>query len=130
MMTIRGQRRDEAGFRPDDRFLDKLNAIAQRRAGLVMIGVPLLSIVAAIVSAILILKTDLGYTQTAPGQRIGRIEDDVKEVNLRVDTLSDFVIGQNRIIRALGADWCFRANDTVRAISDVSCFDLTRGIKR
>lgn len=129
-MTPRGQRRHDPGFRPEDRLLDKLNAVAQRRAGLIMLGVPLVSVVAAIVSALVILKTDLGYTQTAPGQRIGRIEKDVKEVNLRVDTLSDYVVSQNRILRALGADWCFRANDTVRAISDVSCFDLTRGIRR
>lgn len=116
-------RRPEAHFRPDDTMLDKLNWAAERWRGVLMILVPLASIIAAIVSAMLFLKTDIGYTQTAPGQRIQRLE-------ARVDTLRDLVVGQNRVIRALGADWCFRANDTVRAISDVSCFDLTRGIRR
>lgn len=117
-----GERRD-VNFRQGDTAIDKLNAAAERHRGLWMVLGWVVAILASVITTLGVLKTDLGYASTAPGKRIERLE-------ARVDTLGDFVVGQNRIIRALGADWCFRANDTVRAVSDVSCFDLTRGIRR
>lgn len=115
--------RRDTSFRAGDSGVAKLNALAERYRGLWMILGWLVAILASVGTTVSVMRTDLGYAQSVPGRRLDQLE-------ARMDSVSGYLEGQNRILRALGADWCFRANDTVRAVSDVSCYDLTRGIRR
>lgn len=122
MSGERTQRR-QVHFRNGDNNVAKLNALAERYRGLWMLLGWVVAILASVGTTVSVMRTDLGYASSVPGRRLDILES-------RMDSVTDYLSEQNQIIRALGADWCFRANDTVRAVSSVSCYDLTRGIRR
>lgn len=100
--------------------MDKWNGIFDRYRGPIATLASVFSIGAIIFSALMLLRTDLGWASGAnPGARLAVVE-------AKVDTLQREVQEIRGQARPLLINLCFEASDTVLALiqRDISCRDL------
>lgn len=112
-------RRPKLAFREDDTPMDKWNARFDRRRGMIALFVSIFSILSIIGSGLAVMRTNLGYATTGPGQRLGKVE-------ARLDTITAQVQEIREQARPLLINLCFEASDTVLALiqDDISCREL------
>lgn len=99
--------------------MQKLNGVFDRIRGLFLILVPVMTVAAGVTSFILVTRSDIGYSQTTPTQRIERVEDSIAALSARVEV-------NRKQTRPLLVSLCFTASDTVLALirNDLRCEDL------